>query len=218
MDLVQSGCAESLTALNDYHARAVRFQAEPIHQMRIGTRRLRAILHIFADLMDAQWASELEAELRWLADLLGTVRDLDVLRIRLRESGSDKKHFSQMRNGLRSVERVLATRYRDAKAAMLEGLQSERYRALLERLHSGQLAPQLTLEANGPVLEVLQPRLNLSWKKLSRAAEKLKQSDDAPEYHRVRKMAKRIRYATELMKTDFQPKEQERMYFVSSAG
>src|SRR5580704_18299376 len=93
-ELVQSGCAESLAALNEYSPRAVRFQAEPIHQMRIGTRRLRAILHIFADIMDAQWASELEAELRWLAHLLGAVRDLDVLRVRLRESGRDKKNVS----------------------------------------------------------------------------------------------------------------------------
>src|SRR5580658_982936 len=163
-ELVQSGCGESLAALNEYHARSVRFQSEPIHQMRIGTRRLRAILHVFADLMDAQWASELETELRWLAQLLGGVRDLDVLRVRLRESSRSEKHFTKVRNGLRSIDRALAMRHRDAKVVMLDGLQSERYSALMERLHSGQLAPQLTLDANGPVLEVLRPRLNRAWK------------------------------------------------------
>jgi CHAD domain-containing protein len=209
--LVQSGCAESLAAMKYYHARALRSQAEPIHQMRIGTRRLRAVLHIFSGIMDTQWASELESELRWLAHLLGSVRDLDVFRARLRESSKDKNIYSKVQNGFRNVDRVLATRHRDAKAALLEGLQSERYAALVERLHAAQLAPQVTLEANGRVLGVLLPRLNRSWKKLSRAAEKLKPADDAPDYHRVRKMAKRIRYATELMSVDFSPKERERV-------
>ena len=208
-ELVQSACAESLDALKHYRARPVRFQAEPIHQMRIGTRRLRAILHIFADIMDAQWASELEAELRWLAYLLGSVRDLDVLRARLRQSA--KKDKVEERAALRNVERILLARYRDAKSAMLEGLNCERYHALLERLHAGQLAPQVALEAGAPALEVLLPRLNRAWKKLSRAAEKLKQTDDASEFHRVRKMAKRIRYASELLSTDFVPKERERV-------
>ncbi len=210
-ELVQSGCGESLAALNKYHARALGFQMEPIHQMRIGTRRLRAIVNIFADIMDVQWASELELELRWLAQLLGGIRDLDVLRVRLQESSRGKKNISKMRNGLRSIDDALAARHRDAKAAMLEGLQSERYHALMERLHFGQLAPQVTLEASGPVLDVVRPRLNRAWKKLSRAAEKLKQDDAAAEYHRVRKMGKRIRYATELMSADFPPKEQERV-------
>ena len=208
-ELVQSACEESLDALKHYHARAVRFQAEPIHQMRIGTRRLRAILHIFADIMDAKWASELEAELRWLAYLLGSVRDLDVLRTRLQKSS--KKDNVEERAALRNVERVLIARYRDAKSAMLEGLSGERYQALLERLHAGRLAPKVTLEAGAPALEVLLPRLNRAWKKLSRAAEKLKETDDAPEFHRVRKMAKRIRYATELLSSDFEPKSRQRV-------
>jgi CHAD domain-containing protein len=207
--LVRSGCVESLAAIKQNHALALRFQAEPIHQMRVGTRRLRAILHIFTDITDQQWASELEAELRWLAHLLGAVRDLDVLRARLRESGR-KKNVPNVRNALRSLDQTFAARHRDAKAALLEGLQSERYSALVERLHSGQLAPQVTLEAGGPVIGVLLPRLNRAWKKVSRAAEKLKLSDEAPKYHRVRKMAKRIRYASELMVSDLAPKERER--------
>ncbi len=209
--LVQSGCAESLAALKHYHARAARFQAEPIHQMRIGTRRLRAVLHIFADIMDKQWASELEAEMRWLGQLLGGVRDLDVLRARFRETARNKEGASKVRNALESIDRTLAVRHRDAKAALAEGLQSERYNLLIERLHSGQLAPQVTLEAGGTVLEVLLPRLHRAWKKLSLKAEKLRQKDDAPEFHRVRKMAKRIRYTAELMSADFAPKEQDRV-------
>ncbi len=213
--LVQSGCAESLAAMKQYRARAMRFQAEPIHQMRVGTRRLRAILRIFSDVMDPQWASELESELRWLAHLLGSVRDLDVLRAALRESV--RQEDVEVQAACKRVERVLAVRHHDAKSAMLEGLNTERYQALLERLQSGVLAPQVTLEAGAPAIEVLLPRLNRAWKTLSRAADKLKFSDPAPEFHRVRKMGKRIRYATELLSTNFPHRERERaLRFIDS--
>jgi inorganic triphosphatase YgiF len=49
-----------------------------IHQMRVGVRRLRAMLSAFGKLLPAnqrRWASE---ELRWLADALGPARNLDV--------------------------------------------------------------------------------------------------------------------------------------------
>ncbi len=206
-ELVRSGCAESLAAIEQYHARAARFQAEPIHQMRIGTRRLRAILHLFADITDAQWAAGLESELRWLAYLLGNVRDLDVLRERLRDAVEDEN--AEVKAALRSIDPVLAARHRDAKAALRDGLQSERYDALMNRLREGQRAPQVTLEAGGPVLEVLLPRLNRAWKKLARSADKLRERDAAAEFHRVRKMGKRIRYAAELMSGDFHPKDRK---------
>jgi CHAD domain-containing protein len=176
--------------------------------MRVGTRRLRATLRVFADVMDSQWAVELESELRWLAHLLGAVRDLDVLRSRLGDSLNAEN--AEERAALRNVEQTLILRHRDAKAAMLEGLKSERYQVLLERLSAGALAPQLTLEAGASAQVALLPRLDRAWKKLSRAAEKLKRSDPAPEYHRVRKMGKRIRYVAELLSSDLSPKNRER--------
>ncbi len=206
-ELVKSACSESSAALLKHHTRAMLFQAEPIHQMRVGTRRLRAILRVFGDILDAPWALELESELRWIAQLLGTVRDIDVLRSRLR--ASVKQQDSEERAAFRIAEKMLGKRYRDAKSAMLEGLNSERYTALLERLREGQLAPQVTIEANAPAIEVLLPLLNRAWKKLSRAADQLKRSDEAPAYHRVRKMGKRIRYALELLCNDFSEKDRQ---------
>lgn len=53
--------------------------AEDVHQMRVATRRLRAFLRAARAVAEPRWADELRAELRWLADALGPVRDLDVL-------------------------------------------------------------------------------------------------------------------------------------------
>jgi CHAD domain-containing protein len=191
-DLIRQACAESLRALKKYRAAVLRIEEEPIHQMRVGTRRLRAILTIFSGIMDAQWAGELAAELRWLAHSLGTVRDYDILRERLRAAAHDDD-----RQTLGKLHRILAQRHREAQDALKESLKSERYIALVERLRIGSLSPETTIQAGEPPLIILLPMISGAWNKISRAANKLRQNDAPEKFHRVRKMAKRLRYATE---------------------
>ena len=57
---------------------------EVVHQARVATRRLRSDLRTFEHFVDHEWAAELRAELRWLGAELGAVRDVEVLRDRLR--------------------------------------------------------------------------------------------------------------------------------------
>jgi CHAD domain-containing protein len=52
-------------------------QAEALHQMRIGLRRLRAAIAIFADVVGDEDLAKIKAELKWIAGSLG-LRDLDV--------------------------------------------------------------------------------------------------------------------------------------------
>ncbi len=52
--------------------------SEDIHQMRIATRRARVALRLFGYMLPKRAAHELKRELRWLAQALGQVRDLDV--------------------------------------------------------------------------------------------------------------------------------------------
>jgi inorganic triphosphatase YgiF len=53
-------------------------QAESLHQMRIGLRRLRAAIAIFADVVDDDELEPIEGELKWITKELGPARDLDV--------------------------------------------------------------------------------------------------------------------------------------------
>src|SRR5262249_10994971 len=61
---------------------AVRHGGDPqaVHRARVATRRLRSDLRTYRGIVDPAWAGALRDELRWLGDLLGGVRDLDVLR------------------------------------------------------------------------------------------------------------------------------------------
>ncbi|KFG96075.1 metal-chelation protein CHAD [Burkholderia paludis] len=51
---------------------------EFVHQMRVALRRLRTLMRFFPSFADRQWRDTLGVDLRWLAALLGTVRDWDV--------------------------------------------------------------------------------------------------------------------------------------------
>jgi triphosphatase len=49
-----------------------------VHQMRVGVRRLRAAISVFAELLRGKQTDQLKRDLKWLAGKLGPVRDLDV--------------------------------------------------------------------------------------------------------------------------------------------
>jgi inorganic triphosphatase YgiF len=70
------------------HDPGVRLGEDPeyVHQLRVGTRRLRSDLRTFAHLLDTEPVTGIRAELGWLAALVGAVRDTDVLAARLRAS------------------------------------------------------------------------------------------------------------------------------------
>src|SRR5258707_15789426 len=58
-----------------------------VHQMRVATRRMRAALKLFADVLPAE-AGSLNDELQWIARQLGACRDLDVHMRRIHDSGA----------------------------------------------------------------------------------------------------------------------------------
>jgi CHAD domain-containing protein len=56
---------------------------EEVHRMRVASRRMRAALRLFKDHLDRDLARTARKRLRLLAQLLGSVRDLDVYRTNL---------------------------------------------------------------------------------------------------------------------------------------
>ncbi|HXL43219.1 MAG TPA: CHAD domain-containing protein, partial [Gaiellaceae bacterium] len=70
--------AAQLRALQS-HDPGVRLGTDPedLHRVRVAVRRSRAILRGARPLLDEQWADSLRAELGWLGQALGPVRDLD---------------------------------------------------------------------------------------------------------------------------------------------
>ncbi|HUJ91218.1 MAG TPA: CYTH and CHAD domain-containing protein [Gaiellaceae bacterium] len=163
---------------------------ESLHDMRVAVRRSRALLRAGRRLIAGD-TDELNAELQWLGSVLGAVRDLDVLLGRLHEEaaglgGDDTKAAEQL---LRALERE---RRRD-RTALLRALGSARYLKLLDRFQ----AELDALEPSGDdvPLDALARR---ELKKLRKAVRALPEEPHDDELHRVRKLGKRARYASEL--------------------
>ena len=170
--------------------------SEGVHQARVATRRLRSDLRTFRPLVDEAWSSALRDELGWLADLLGDVRDGDVLLERLRHRVAELPDAHERD----SATAVLATLEQERDAAhstLLETLRGRRYLRLLDDLVAAANAPALRESASDPASDVVPELVRRPWHKLQKRAGKLGDSPSDEELHAVRIRTKRVRYAAE---------------------
>ena len=164
---------------------------EELHQMRVATRRMRAILRAARALLDPEWVRSLRAELGWLGGALGPVRDLDVLVDHLRGDAhllgaADERAFLVL---LRALEAEHAA----DRAALLAALGEPRFVALIERLDAETKAPPL-----GPGSESLQALAGREFRRLRKTVRALGEDPPDADLHAARIGVKRARYAAEL--------------------
>lgn len=164
---------------------------EGVHQMRVGARRLRSDLKTFAPVVEHEWATGLVVELKWLADVLGAVRDLDVLQHRLRKTAAGLDHR------IGELFAVLAERHNQARARLEAALTSDRYIRLLESLIEAANDPHLTELAAQRTEQVAPALVREAWKALVKKAAALTVESPEDEFHSARIKAKQARYAGE---------------------
>ena len=179
------------------HEAGVRTGEDPeaVHQARVATRRIRSTLRTFSALLDQEWTDRLRADLKWLADLLGQVRDTDVLLERFAGHLADLPS-QDSKAGRRLLARLAAQRD-DARRRLLGAMASDKYAVLLDDLVAAAAAPALLPAAVGPAAEVMPALVAKPWKKLRKEVRKA--GDDPPDHelHQIRIRAKRARYAAE---------------------
>ncbi|TCO58580.1 CHAD domain-containing protein [Actinocrispum wychmicini] len=167
---------------------------EDLHQMRVAVRRLRAAINAEgAGLGDA--AEHLQTELKWLGNVLGPVRDLDVQLDRLRAEAALFEDDERA-----AVERLLAGLIAERKTArrrMLAALRSKRYTALLAALAAAANSePGATNSKRATAMTdvILKP-----YRKLRKAVAALGEDPPDDDLHALRIKGKRLRYAAELV-------------------
>jgi CHAD domain-containing protein len=170
---------------------------EGIHRLRTSTRRLRSELHAFRNLVDRQWREPLECELKWLAGVLGGVRDLDVLIARLKMATSTLDECAS--DALSPMFESLEQQHAAAAVALQDAMTSERYHVLQGTLERAIERPLLLDAAWETCREALPPLGIAAWRKLKRDSRDLGQSDPDEKFHEVRKRAKKARYTAELI-------------------
>jgi triphosphatase len=177
---------------------------EELHDMRVPTRRMRAAIKVFRDALPER-ALWFEEELRWVAQALGEVRDLDVQIERLEgwkdEAGEESSGL------LDKIIGIIEKRRAGAREDMLAVLDSERFE-ILESSFAQMLrrGPEREVaQANGkdlagePITAVAPALISRRHRKWRKAAKRLDASSSPEAFHDTRKKGKRLRYTLEFV-------------------
>ncbi|GES25990.1 CHAD domain-containing protein [Acrocarpospora pleiomorpha] len=175
-----------------------RAEDDAVHQARVACRRMRSALRAFKSLVED--TEKLQEELRWLGEVLGEVRDLEVIRARFAghlDTLDDAMIVGPVRERLGSD---LKAKEDEAYGRVREVMSDERYFALLDALD----APlPLTKKAAKPAEGTLEKIADKEWQRVEGRYAAAQAIEDHAEreiaMHDVRKAAKRARYTAEAL-------------------
>jgi len=181
--------------------------SEGVHQMRVGLRKLRAAISVFAKLLNDRQTERIESEVIWMTGELGPARDLDVYiktRIEpLQKAGPRKR-------GLREFAGDLALRRRAAFKKMKHSVDSARYRSLildiLQWIEVGEWLKHSKIGACRPVHHFAAKSLAQQCTKVLRKQKGLVEFDSR-QLHKLRIRFKKLRYSCEFFGSLFESRK-----------
>jgi CHAD domain-containing protein len=199
-DVVGEYISEQCTVIIDSENQ-LRAGENVIHTTRVAVRRLRSTIRVFSELFDPSESGHLEQELVWWAGLLGNVRDMDILAQRQAALLDELPSELTLGPVASTIQAELAVRRKQAMDAMLEALDSERYRKLVGLVHHWRSDPPFTAAADASAdsidSAIKKARKRVS-KRLGAAVAARRAGEPSDElFHRARKATKRHRYAVE---------------------
>jgi CHAD domain-containing protein len=178
-----------------------RDRPDAVHQMRVATRRLRSTLAAYRTLIPRAATRDLSTELAWLASVLGTARDLEVLEHRLHHEVAALPEHLVLGPIQAQLTRYFAPRRTHAHHDLIEALDGDRYLALLTTIDALLTDPPFTPAADKPARRRLTPVLRRVYRhveeNLTTAAHLPHGDERNTALHEARKAAKRLRYAAE---------------------
>jgi CHAD domain-containing protein len=163
---------------------------ESLHQLRVAARRVRASLAVARDLVDDEWAAEINDGMRDLGRASNEARDIDILLERLQDQIRD-----------------LDLRDQGAGAALLRTLEEDRVilqQALVGVLNGGsyrRVLDRMALPAAPAGVPPARTLSQLAGRELRRLVVRVRKLGKRPgdeALHDLRINVKRVRYATEL--------------------
>ncbi|TDD13167.1 CHAD domain-containing protein [Kribbella turkmenica] len=191
--LVANALTKGTTRLRGAILMVEKSEDDAIHQVRVSCRRLRSDLRLFRKLLAGDWAQELRGELAALANACGETRDLEVIAALVRESTTSEDDPEHVETILTTLTLGLDR----AAARSAEVVTGEGTAMLLQTLEAVAASPLLKPKAGKPCSEVLPQLLNAANHTFTQQADKLKPWTVDDDWHEVRLLAKRVRYAAD---------------------
>lgn len=187
---------------------------ESLHQMRVGLRRLRALLNMFDDL--APLPIPIRESVEWLSGELGATRDWDVL------ASSTIPAIKGIDLG--QLRSIAEQRARSLHGDLLKTLRDPRYTQLILQLNGWFYGRQWRQDGTLPQDSAMAKRSRDAMTPLLRKAQRrlrkrinILTDGDATQRHRVRIAAKKARYAAEFFR-DLLPAKRVKRYVHTLSG
>jgi CHAD domain-containing protein len=193
-DAARIAIAFGAESLLRHQAAAESGEAEPLHQLRVATRRLRASIELFSSVIYAAQLKIFRRDLPWLGRQAGAVRECDVssalIAVRAERIDPDLKA------AIAPMIAALDHRRQSESAKLSELLESKRYRNLLAKLSRPAIKKVGADRRLGIVAAQL---IRPATRGASRFGDKV--ADDAPAlvFHKLRVRIKRLRYELEMV-------------------
>jgi inorganic triphosphatase YgiF len=194
--------------------------SEALHQVRIGLRRLRTALSLFAPLCADTQTPTIKAEIRWFAELLGPARDLDVflseVMLPLREQYRDEP-------GLVSLQRTYSAQRTKLYDRISQAANSVRFRSLaLETAAWIETGLWALNQSENAAMARARAIEDFAEEELTRRRKKVKKKGadiaglNPDERHSLRIHVKKLRYASEFFLSLFPGRKKNKRAFLAS--
>ena len=184
--------------------------SEFLHDYRVAVRRSRAVMRELKGVFPAEQLAHFRVELRWLQQVTGPSRDLDVYVLDFDELRSGLPEPS--RSDLEPLLRVLRDRRTIAHREMVRALRSDRagglrsqWPAFLNELVT--MAPEGRPAAARPIGELAGERITKVYRRMVKTGRAIDDSSPPEALHELRKQGKELRYLLELFGLPLHPGE-----------
>jgi CHAD domain-containing protein len=183
---------------------------EFLHDLRVSVRRSRSVQRELKRAFPPDELVHYRAEFRWLQQVTGDVRDLDVHILEF----DDMRALvpEAMRDDLDPLLRVLRARRATARRAMVRALRSKRTTTLLADWGSfldglEAMPVDERPDATRPIRDVSGERIRKVYRRMLKMGDAIDESSPAAAYHELRKKGKELRYLLELFGVPLFPEE-----------
>lgn len=176
---------------------------EYLHDLRVAIRRLRSALRLLAEVLGPKRCNFLRAELGWIGQILGAVRDLDVF---IQNLQAQARRLAEAGGIATLLAEELERQREPARQALCAALASRRFAHLMSRLEAVAASPaphRPRGRHNVPVVEVAPILIRRAQKRVLKLGRTVGLDSPAADLHRLRILFKRLRYTCEFFREAF---------------
>jgi CHAD domain-containing protein len=194
-DAARKAIAFGVESMTVNQAAAESGDAEPLHQLRVASRRLRASIELFSGVIYAAQLKIYRRDIPWIAGQAGAVRECDVTTALLKDRAA--KIDPELAESIAPLLAALDARRKSEHAVLYEMLDSKRFRNLTSKMSR----PAIKKVGGARTLGAAAAQLvRVIARSAMRFGAKLGNHAPAAAFHKLRVRIKRLRYALEMLK------------------